>query len=1013
MVFVLDDANSNVLIGTAEIDELFGLGGADSISGGEGFDLLFGNQDNDTIWGEVGDDIVYAGRDNDLIFGGLGNDRIFGDVGNDTIHGDKGTDILTGGIGSDIFLLQEIAASFDETDIVSDFKVGEDLIQIASDLDLEAVIADSIDSGNSTLLRHPDTKEFLLILQNVSPESLTSGNFDPALEIIIPSLEPPVIIVPEIDDQPPTIEASLVNDTGLENNDGITSDPTITGRATDNRGMPWVEVNFGDGFVSVGAEIEEDGSFRIEQAQLEQAFGGSLADGDYNLLFRSVDLSRLVSPNFASVDFTLDTTAPEISAELANNTGEADGITTDPKVVGTVTEANITALRAGSGGNLQDVSNLLDASGDFEFGQLQLEAFLGTSLTEGTEYTLELEAEDALGQVAATELSFTLATSEPDTPTPPEEIEEIIDGDEEPLIVERVERNITEEPGNTLENASRIAVTSNTSVYSGEVSGDGLEDFYTFTLGATTNLSLDLTGSRNDTDLLEADADLLLLDSNGDEIDSSETIGINSESITRPLEAGTYFIQVESFDGIPTDYKLAVSANSRLPGITTTGAEGEGEFDVVESNVLINLEAPETDPSVVAFRNSFSDIDGSGFSVVVLDSGLDLDHPFFGGNGDGEISDRIVFQFDYGEYDADASDFNGHGSNVTSIIASEDDTYTGIAPGANIIHLKVGTDEGGPSRAAVEQALQWVTQNVEEYNIASVNMSLSLGGSSQEPVTPREIGISDELAELAAKNVIVVSSSGNDYPVPGVKYPSSDPNSLSVGAVWDGDNGGPFGDGISGPTDFTTGADRIVSFSQRDPNLTDIFAPGAFITGANQNGETVTLEGTSQAAPHITGVAVLAQQLAMETIGRRLDLGEFRTLLQNTGVTIFDGDENGNGVVDGDEEDDNVFNTQTEYKRVDVLALGEAILALDSTSEPPDQPELVRYDFAYYYDLDSLRTEDVYQGYTYAEAGLFDLGELGILYDPFSGDSEVGTNGQYYIFDDSGEVPETALSGEV
>ena len=74
------------------------------------------------------------------------------------------------------------------------------------------------------------------------------------------------------------------------------------------------------------------------------------------------------------------------------------------------------------------------------------------------------------------------------------------------------------------------------------------------------------------------------------------------------------------------------------------------------------------------------------------------------------------------------------------------------------------------------------------------------------------------------------------------------------------------------------------------------------------------------AAPHIAGVAVLAQQLAELQLGRRLTPGEFLGLLKTTGDTIFD----------GDDEDDNVLNTNAYYKRVNVEALAEAIYDLAS-----------------------------------------------------------------------------------
>jgi subtilisin-like proprotein convertase family protein/uncharacterized protein (DUF2141 family) len=334
----------------------------------------------------------------------------------------------------------------------------------------------------------------------------------------------------------------------------------------------------------------------------------------------------------------------------------------------------------------------------------------------------------------------------------------------------------------------------------------------------------------------------------------------------------------------------------------------------VQSSPLINLDDFRADPR-------FGGINGSGFSSVIIDGGIDLNHPFFGPDLDSNgIADRIVFQYDFsGANDSNASDVDGHGSNVSSIVGSSDGTFTGMAPGTGIIALKVFEDSGSGVFGDVEEALQWVVANAAAYNIASVNMSLGDTGNYNSATSL--YGIGDELAALAAQDVIVVSAAGNDYSFyqsPGVSYPAADPNSLAVGAVWDANNGGPYF-WSGGAVDFSTGADRLVSFSQRSTTMTEIFAPGAFITGAGASGEVTEYAGTSQATPHITGIATLAQDLAAEVIGRRLTLSEFTTLLTTTATTIFD----------GDNEDDNVANTSQNYGRVDVMALAEAILALE------------------------------------------------------------------------------------
>ena len=315
----------------------------------------------------------------------------------------------------------------------------------------------------------------------------------------------------------------------------------------------------------------------------------------------------------------------------------------------------------------------------------------------------------------------------------------------------------------------------------------------------------------------------------------------------------------------------------------------------------------------------FAGVDGSGYTIAVLDTGIDLDDPFFGPdlNNDG-LSDRIVYQYDFADGDGNAGDYDGHGSNVASIAASSDGTYTGMAPGADIAALKVFSDDDSGHFGYVEQALQWVIANAEAYNIVSVNMSLGDLGNYDVPV--QQYGIADELATLAAMDVVVVSSSGNDfYPfnsLQGVSYPSADPNSLSVGAVYSADVGHGW-EYLSGAIAYSTTPDQITPFSQRDDELSDIFAPGASIVGAGAGTELVEIHGTSQAAPHIAGIVAVVQELATREVGRKLTFDEIQALLEGTGDTI----------IDGDDENDNVTNTGLAFQRVNMLALGEAILA--------------------------------------------------------------------------------------
>nr|WP_244329378.1 Calx-beta domain-containing protein [Tolypothrix sp. PCC 7910] len=359
-------------------------------------------------------------------------------------------------------------------------------------------------------------------------------------------------------------------------------------------------------------------------------------------------------------------------------------------------------------------------------------------------------------------------------------------------------------------------------------------------------------------------------------------------------------------DEAPSDITVTPPLDS--PG-TTISSVGDSK-----ATSLINLNNFWAD-------SRFANIKGNGLTSVIIDTGIDLNHPIFGADADNNgIADKIVYQYDFADNDADASDKNNHGSHIASI-------FTSVAPNSNIIALKVFKDSGGGSFSDLEKALQWVAANRNTYNIASVN--LSIGDSQNWTTATSRYGIGDELAAIASQNIIINAAAGNSFyqfgSNPGLAYPAIDPNVIAVGAVWSGNFGGPK-NFVGGAIDYTTTADQIASFSQRDPQKLDVFAPGILITGANANGGTTTMGGTSQAAAYITGVATLAQQIAQEKLGRKLSVNEFRNLLDTTSVIIND----------GDNENDNVTNTGQNYPRVDLVKLAEGILNLNSSTSSPN-----------------------------------------------------------------------------
>ena len=430
------------------------------------------------------------------------------------------------------------------------------------------------------------------------------------------------------------------------------------------------------------------------------------------------------------------------------------------------------------------------------------------------------------------------------------------------------------------------------------------------------------------------------------------------------LPAGAYTIATSPASGwAPTYPSLSTSSSTVLSN--QAGNEALGVAPVASASLTMeqaqaSYQGLGLATQMAAFRADprFADLQGQGLSVVVLDTGIDVNHPTFGPDADGNgVADRIVYQYDFvGSNDADALDGQGHGTHVAGIIGSSDGSHSGIAPGVNLIVLKVLNDRGNGSAYDIQEAMNWVVANAREYNIAAVN--LSLGDSSFYTSAARGY-LSTQIQALSNSGVMVVAAAGNGYASnsrQGLAYPAADPYALSVGAVWAGS--GSLGSWQTGSTD------AIAYFSQRDDTESDIFAPGVFISSAQLDGSYTALSGTSMAAPEVAGMVTLAQQLALRDLGRRLSFDEMRSLLKQTGDTIRD----------GDDENDVVRNTGLDFKRIDMLALAEAILALKpaishSVTLAAGQ-ELAGKDFGFAptTTVQALASDDVLVGSSYGEA---------------------------------------------
>jgi hypothetical protein len=222
---------------------------------------------------------------------------------------------------------------------------------------------------------------------------------------------------------------------------------------------------------------------------------------------------------------------------------------------------------------------------------------------------------------------------------------------------------------------------------------------------------------------------------------------------------------------------------------------------------------------------------GAGHTVAVIDTGVYAEHPDLIAEPPGTVS-RIAQGLDFVGEDAVARDPNGHGTHVTGTIAATADNgagIAGVAPLARILPLRVLRQDGGGTTSDVVAAYALAAS----LRVPVVNLSFGSPVYSQ----------AEHDAIAAAGDTLFVVAAGNhtatQNPLGVPEYPCRYglPNLLCVGA--------------------STAADQPADFSDSSPTLVDVFAPGAHILSTWNDGGYGFLDGTSMAAPQVSGIAAL------------------------------------------------------------------------------------------------------------------------------------------------------------
>ncbi len=286
-----------------------------------------------------------------------------------------------------------------------------------------------------------------------------------------------------------------------------------------------------------------------------------------------------------------------------------------------------------------------------------------------------------------------------------------------------------------------------------------------------------------------------------------------------------------------------------------------------------------------AARSTYS-VDGAGQSVAVIDTGVDWNNPALGGSmGAGS---KVIAGVDFTNSPNGVLPTMQHGTGVAGIIASNQPGDVGVAPGVDIVALRVFGDNGQGSFDNVAKALDWVIANHSAYNITAVNLSISDGGNylSNRFAQDGDVGqhITTSIKTLDTLNIPVVVATGNSFDgkTQGEGFSSIVADAVSVTAT---DLSGVTADGAG--VKLASDAQRLGA-AKGGIYATKIAAPGVNVLAPSGDSGTASENGTSFAAPQVTGGIVLLQQYYEKAYHTLPTVAQLDGWLQGGSTTIHD-----------------------------------------------------------------------------------------------------------------------------
>lgn len=232
---------------------------------------------------------------------------------------------------------------------------------------------------------------------------------------------------------------------------------------------------------------------------------------------------------------------------------------------------------------------------------------------------------------------------------------------------------------------------------------------------------------------------------------------------------------------------------------------------------------------------------GENVTIAYIDTGI---HPHF----DFLFPRRRIVNFkDLLSDRKQIYDDNGHGTFVAGVGSGGGiikQRFKGVAPATNIVSVKALDKNGETSANTILDAMQYIYDNKNKYNIRIVCMSF--GAECGEKIDPLQKGAET----LWNSGIVVVAAAGNSGPNPKtIKSPGANSRIITVGGVDDGRNDGEI---------------KIANFSSRGPSNSkykpDLIAPSVNMVSCNNFNDKKfysIMSGTSVATPFVAGLCAI------------------------------------------------------------------------------------------------------------------------------------------------------------